>query len=839
MKKTLLTALSTALIASAAHAQDTCAAAIALPAGDNVGVVVDTTAATDSGVQPSCGSGVGILDSWYSWSPTLAVADCTFTTCDIAAFDTRIALHSSCGGAEIACNDDGPGCTGFTSTLVAPGLTNAATYFIQVGGWNPTTVGTGTMDVTESAPPPPGFFASDECATATAIPSGEQLLMALDTTGATASAEVSACDGATAGGAGAQHDVWLSWSPDCSGDYTISTCSLASFDTNIGLWSSACAAEAACEEDTSGCAGFSTTLSALGLSGGTTYAIRIGGWGAGEEGMTDVDIAYAGVLPANDECATATVLPAGAQTLVGIDTCLATTSVEASACDGATAGGAGVQNDLWYEWSPDVDGIWIVSTCNISAVDTNLGIWTGCATELLCDEDTGGCAGFTTELAAVLSSATTYQIRLGGWGAGDSGISDLDISQAPLTNDECEAPTVISGAGTTTFDSTGATASASSGLASDVWYEWTPDFAGDYNFSTCSQADFDTLIVLWNACPLAAGTPLGFNDDGPGCAGFTSDLDVAGLNTIPYYIAVSGFGGATGTGDLTITCTSCVPPANNDCAGATPMIEGANAHDHGNFSTASGQDATGLPPFVDTDTPDTACEVFNATPDALNIDNWYSFTAPANSGYVFDACDSASYDSKLAIYSGACGSLTALACNDDGTGCTGFTSTLQVTGLSAGQTYLVQVGGFGAADAGTATINVSRRSGTQNYCTTAANSVGAGAVMASSGSTSIAADDLVVECSGLPDDFAIFFFGAAKDNTQNAGFNGVHCVSNPIRLPAVILVAGGSASRAVTNAELGGPGAGNTVFFQCFYRDHGNLGNGANTSDAIAVTLGL
>jgi hypothetical protein len=553
----------------------------------------------------------------------------------------------------------------------------------------------------------------------------------------------------------------------------------------------------------------------------------------------NVSLALAPAALPGDECAAAIALASGAQTVVGIDTTPATTSSEASACDGATSGGAGVQNDLWYEWSPDVDGIWIVSTCNISAVDTNLGLWTGCATELLCDEDTGGCAGFTTELAAVLSSATTYQIRLGGWGAGDSGISDLDISQAPLTNDECEAPTVISGAGTTTFDSTGATASPSSGLASDVWYEWTPDFAGDYNFSTCSQADFDTLIVLWNACPLAAGTPLGFNDDGPGCAGFTSDLDVAGLNTIPYYIAVSGFGGATGTGDLTITCTSCVPPANNDCAGATPMIEGANAHDHGNFSTASGQDATGLPPFVDTDTPDTACEVFNATPDALNIDNWYSFTAPANSGYVFDACDSASYDSKLAIYSGACGSLTALACNDDGTGCTGFTSTLQVTGLSAGQTYLVQVGGFGAADAGTATINVSRRSGTQNYCTTAANSVGAGAVMASSGSTSIAADDLVVECSGLPDDFAIFFFGAAKDNTQNAGFNGVHCVSNPIRLPAVILVAGGSASRAVTNAELGGPGAGNTVFFQCFYRDHGNLGNGANTSDAIAVTLGL
>ena len=81
MKKTLLTALSTALIASAAHAQDTCAAATALTAGDNLGVVVDTTAATDSGVQPSCGSGVGILDSWYSWSPLEYIFKCVLGEC--------------------------------------------------------------------------------------------------------------------------------------------------------------------------------------------------------------------------------------------------------------------------------------------------------------------------------------------------------------------------------------------------------------------------------------------------------------------------------------------------------------------------------------------------------------------------------------------------------------------------------------------------------------------------------------------------------------------------------------------------------------------------------------
>ena len=202
-------------------------------------------------------------------------------------------------------------------------------------------------------------------------------------------------------------------------------------------------------------------------------------------------------------------------------------------------------------------------------------------------------------------------------------------------------------------------------------------------------------------------------------------------------------------------------------------------------------------------------------------------------------CDTASYDSKLAIYSGACGSLVALACNDDGPSCTGFTSELNVTNLSEGSTYLVQVGGFNTGATGTATMNVSRRAGTQNYCTTAANTVGAGAVMGSSGSTSIGADDFVLECNGLPDDFAIFFYGVAKDNSAVMGFNGVQCVSNPVRLQAVQLASGGSISRATSNAELGAPAAGDTMFFQCFYRDHGNLGSPANTSDGLAVTFGL
>ena len=70
---------------------------------------------------------------------------------------------------------------------------------------------------------------------------------------------------------------------------------------------------------------------------------------------------------------------------------------------------------------------------------------------------------------------------------------------------------------------------------------------------------------------------------------------------------------------------------------------------------------------------------------------WYQFTAPVSGQLVVDTFGS-SFDTGLAIYTGSCGSLTEVACNDD-TG--GVTS--QVTILTtAGTTYFILAGGYSA-----------------------------------------------------------------------------------------------------------------------------------------------
>ena len=70
------------------------------------------------------------------------------------------------------CNDDGAGCSGFTSTAIAGGLTSGTDLFIRIGGYAGA-AGTGTVTLTTSPDPcttltPDAFEDNDDCASAAA-----------------------------------------------------------------------------------------------------------------------------------------------------------------------------------------------------------------------------------------------------------------------------------------------------------------------------------------------------------------------------------------------------------------------------------------------------------------------------------------------------------------------------------------------------------------------------------------------------------------------------------------------------------------------------------------------
>src|SRR5262249_14839189 len=81
---------------------------------------------------------------------------------------------------------------------------------------------------------------------------------------------------------------------------------------------------------------------------------------------------------------------------------------------------------------------------------------------------------------------------------------------------------------------------------------------------------------------------------------------------------------------------------------------------------------------------------------------WWTFTTGATQAGVWhiDTCGSG-IDSVLTVYSGACGTLTEVACNDDAAGnpCSGPRSAVTVT-LAASTTYKVRVASKGSSSAG-------------------------------------------------------------------------------------------------------------------------------------------
>ncbi|MEE2908292.1 MAG: proprotein convertase P-domain-containing protein [Planctomycetota bacterium] len=87
-------------------------------------------------------------------------------------------------------------------------------------------------------------------------------------------------------------------------------------------------------------------------------------------------------------------------------------------------------------------------------------------------------------------------------------------------------------------------------------------------------------------------------------------------------------------------------------------------------------------------------------------DIWFRYVACDNGTLTVSTCGLVDYDSDLVVYDGDdCDSLILLGCNDDGDGCEGYSSYLQVP-VTRDQPYLLRVGGWRDGDVGTGELLV-------------------------------------------------------------------------------------------------------------------------------------
>lgn len=201
-------------------------------------------------------------------------------------------------------------------------------------------------------------------------------------------------------------------------------------------------------------------------------------------------------------------------------------------------------------------------------------------------------------------------------------------------------------------------------------YSFTPATTGLYNLNVTAVPIGGFLDYYWKLQSAGCG-PTGWTCIDDNAAVGTDPIGILTAG-IPIYILVDDESTAPTTHTFNISCAIVGPP-NDLCAGAIalPCNGSVSGTTVGSTIDAVGTCVTAL---------NTAGGV------------WYTFVGNGAPNTI-STCTGTAYDSKIGVFSGACGSLVCVTGNDDACG---LQSSVTFT-ANAGTTYFVLVTGFGAA----------------------------------------------------------------------------------------------------------------------------------------------
>ena len=276
--------------------------------------------------------------------------------------------------------------------------------------------------------------------------------------------------------------------------------------------------------------------------------------------------------------------------------------------------------------------------------------------------------------------------------------STVVFAQSPPANDYCQDASEMY-LGTTAFTTIDATTDGDihpecdydGQTYNDIWYTFTSGADGTLVVSTCNDVDYDSDLVVYLGDDCADLELLGCNDDFTGCSNWSSYLEVPVYFGERIIIRVGSYGqySPSGSGIITLDIidedgNSVPSPANDDYANAVPISGGDT------YFTTFGATTGGVNhPKCDT--------VGDGGVTAHDI--WYRYIAPTNGTLTLSTCDQANYDTDLVLYEDIGNTLSFVACNDDGVGCSGYSSEIVAT-VNAGSEYVFRVGGWSYGEYG-------------------------------------------------------------------------------------------------------------------------------------------
>jgi hypothetical protein len=193
------------------------------------------------------------------------------------------------------------------------------------------------------------------------------------------------------------------------------------------------------------------------------------------------------------------------------------------------------------------------------------------------------------------------------------------------------------------------------------WYTITPQVGYQVEVSTCNSAtNFDTRLgILTGTC--SSLSCLVSNDDNCTSIPYASEITFVASSESKYYVAVFGYGTASGSYGLRISEHPVQSTPGGDCPSAIsiPFMLGGYFYFEGN---------TGNDPVTTT----YACTSINSR------SSWYKLDVPPSydGEIIVSTCNQGTnYDTVLAVYSGSCSQLLCVTYNDD--------SSCSLTGLAS------------------------------------------------------------------------------------------------------------------------------------------------------------
>ncbi|MBL7982005.1 MAG: hypothetical protein JNL52_09370 [Flavobacteriales bacterium] len=398
--------------------------ATSLPVGtscSNTGSTNVFASGTTEVPDPPCGNYQG-GDVWFTFVAP-ANGAVTVRTSSGGLTNSAVALYSAsaCNGTFtlLACATDGNGTMGQVQQY---GLTPGTTYYVRVWGDN---AANGTFNICVSTP---AVVNDDPCGAVGLPVNGTCVNTSSTNVNATATAGIP--DPGCAAYSGG--DVWFTFVAPASGAVEMLTGANGMTDSGMALYSAtACGGTFSlidCNDDGNG---LMSRINAGGLTPGTTYYIRVWGYG-GSTGTFNICVRSA-IPPPNDE-------PCNAIDLALTSNCTysAYTNLDATATSGIPAPGCGnyAGGDVWFRFTATATALVTIRTTAGTLTNATMALYqantcNGTFTLVACDNTSGpGNMPFMSLTPLELVPGATYYLRV--WGNnGSTGTFNLCANTAP------------------------------------------------------------------------------------------------------------------------------------------------------------------------------------------------------------------------------------------------------------------------------------------------------------------------------------------------------------------------------------------------------------------------